>query len=175
MMTVMSLWRFWIQQKHGEFITWKLWNFYFWDFASMDFLNFSKKIPQVGSSLCQHRPFHQGRWELGDVVFWVPFGLFPVGSQAMTHAKQGIELFNATKDTSKLQVASCLTVLQRWELLERTNLKQRNCSCGDILNTEQRAVPRLHTLLDVTSGFADSSYAWHYHRHLLNEDRKGFG
>lgn len=85
-------------------------------------------------------------WELGDVVFWVPFGLFPVGSQAMTHAKQGIELFNATKDTSKLQTGSCLTVLQRWEVLERTNLKQRNCSCGDILKKQSREQYRRCTL-----------------------------
>lgn len=73
------------------------------------------------------------------------------------------------------QTGSCLTVLQRWEVLERTNLKQRNCSCGDILNFRAESSMALHTLLDVTSGFADSSYAWHYHRHLLNEDRKGFG
>lgn len=50
-------------------------------------------------------------WELGDVVFGCHSGCFPVGSQAMTHAKQGIELFNATKDTTRWeyrwQVTSC--------------------------------------------------------------------
>lgn len=49
-------------QKHGEFIYYmETMKPLFLRFASMDFLSFSKKIPEVGSSLCQHRPFHQGR------------------------------------------------------------------------------------------------------------------